>query len=141
MNNQIFYTVFSGVLVFVFGQILQRFVLEPIQNYKKTVGKIDNRLKFYSNILTNVGFESKFLANITDIIRELSCDIEAEYKQIPFSNVFSFLKIIQSKKEVAKAAKGLIFLSNIGGREENKIKECNERMSEVRNLLKIQSLQ
>ena len=64
MNNQVFYIVLSGTLVFVFGQILQKFFLEPIKDYKKTIGRIDNKLKFYANILTNTGFNQKMLVEI-----------------------------------------------------------------------------
>lgn len=140
MNNQVFYTIISGTIVFVLGQTLQRFVLEPIQNYKKTIGKIDNKLKFYSNILTNSGFEDNFLAKITDIIRKLSCEIEANYKQIPFNWLLSKMRAIESKKELAEVAQGLIFLSNAGGRSGNNIEKCDERINNIRKILKIESL-
>jgi hypothetical protein len=140
MNDQVFYTVISGTMVFVFGQMLQRFILEPIQSYKKTVGRIDNKLKFYSNILTNTGFDNDFLAKITDIIRNLSCEIESKYKQIPFNWLFSKLKVIETKKDLAKVAQDLIFLSNAGGRNGSKIEKCDERIKEIRRLLKIESL-
>jgi len=140
MNNQVFYTVVSGTIVFVLGQILQGFILEPMQSYKKTVGKIDNKLKFYSNILTNTGFKDGFLAEVTDIIRNLSCEIEADYKQIPFNWLFSKLRVIESKRDLAKVTQGLIFLSNAGGRDGNRIEKCDDRINEIRKLLKIEPL-
>lgn len=140
MNNQVFYTVVSGTLVFVLGQILQRFILEPIQGYKKTVGKIDNKLKFYSNILTNTGFNDDLLAKVTDIIRNLSCEIEADYKQIPLNWLLSKLKVVESKKDLAKVTQGLIFLSNAGGRDDSRIEKCDERINEIRRLLRIEPL-
>ena len=140
MDNQVFYTVVSGTLVFVLGQILQRFILEPIQSYKKTVGKIDNKLKFYSNILTNTGFNDDLLAKVTDIIRNLSCEIEADYKQIPLNWLLTKMRIIESKNELAKVTQGLIFLSNAGGRDGNGIEKCDDRINEIRKLLKIEPL-
>jgi len=140
MNNQVFYTVVSGTLVFVLGQILQRFILEPIQSYKKTVGKIDNKLKFYSNVLTNAGFKHEFLADVTDTIRKLSCEIESDYKQIPFSRLLSKLKVIEKHEDVARVAQGLIFLSNAGGRDNSRIEKCDDRINEIRYLLKIEPL-
>ena len=142
MNNQVFYTVISGTLVFVLGQILQRFLLEPIKEYKKTVGKIDNKLKFYLNILTNTVFskDQQRIVEITDLMRNLSCEFESTYKQIPLTNWLSKLGVIEKKKDVAKVAQGLIFLSNAGGRDESRIDKCDERINEVRKLLKIEAL-
>jgi hypothetical protein len=143
MNNQVFYTVISGTLVFVLGQILQRFLLEPIKEYKKTVGKIDNKLKFYSNVLTNPIFskDRKMIVEITDIMRTLSCEIESAYKQIPLTSWLSKLKIVERKKDIAKVAQDLIFLSNAGGRDESRIDKCDERINEIRRLLKIEPLE
>lgn len=142
MNNQVFYTVLSGTLVFILGQILQRFVLEPIQKYKSTVGRIDNKLKFYANILTNTifGQDKNMMVEITDTMRNLSCDIESDYKQIPFSAFFSKIRVVESKKDVTRVAQGLIFLSNAGGRRDSGIERCDEEIDEVRKLLRIESL-
>lgn len=38
----IFWTVFTGVLVYVISQILMRFVIEPASNLKKEIGSITN---------------------------------------------------------------------------------------------------
>lgn len=142
MNNQVFYTVLSGTVVFVLGQILQKFILESIQKYKSTVGRIDNKLKFYANILTNTIFsqDKNMMIEITDTMRNLSCDIESDYKQIPFSVFFSKIRVVENKKNVAKAAQGLIFLSNAGGRRDSGMERCDEKIDEIRKLLGIKSL-
>ena len=140
MENQVFYTVLSGTSVFVLGQILQKFILEPFQEYKKTIGRIDNRLKFYSNILTNAGFTRKIIVEVTDAMRNLSCDLEANYKQIPFNQLFVNLKLLESKKDMATAAQGLIFVSNAGGRRDSGFDRVDNRINEIRKLLKIESL-
>jgi len=142
MENQVFFTILSGTLVFVIGQIVQRFLLEPIKEYKKIVGTIDNKLKYYSNILTNTIFsqDKKMLVEITDVMRGLSCDIESAYKQIPLTKGLSKLKFIETKEEIADVAQGLIFLSNVGGRDESRIDKCDERINEIRKHLKIESL-
>ena len=140
MNNQVYYIVLSGTLVFVFGQILQKFFLEPIKDYKKTIGRIDNKLKFYANILTNTGFNQKMLVEITDIMRTLSCDIESDFKQIPLTGFLSRIDLIEEKKEVAEVAQGLIFLSNAGGRSDDRIEKCDDRINKIRKILKIEPL-
>jgi hypothetical protein len=140
MRSQVFYTVLSGVLVFVLGQILQKFFLEPLQTYKKTVGEIDNKLKFYANILVNRGFNQKTLNNVANTMRTLSCQIESEYKQIPFTEVLSQLGFIESKENIAKVSQGLIFLSNAGGKNDIETRECGQEINQIREILKIETL-
>jgi len=140
MENQVFYTVLSGTLVFVLGQILQKFVLEPIQEYKKTIGKIDNQLKFYCNVLINAVSNEEQIVKLTDIVRALSCDLESIYKQIPLSGLFSKIRVLETKSDVAKAAKLLISISNSGGRSDTRALRCDDEIEKVRKLLKIESL-
>lgn len=140
MTSQIFFTVLSGAMVFTIGQILQKFLLEPIQEYKKTVGKIDNRLKFYDNILTNAVFDKKIIIEITNAMRNLSCNLEANYKQIPFNKLLINLKLLEPKEDIAKAARELIFLSNAGGRNNNDIEICDKKIKDIRKRLKIKPL-
>lgn len=78
----VFQTVMSGVLVFVLSEIIQNFFLRPLQKYKEVVGKIDNQLKFYENIIINPGnilLREKYL-ECSDTLRKLSCELEAVYK-------------------------------------------------------------
>lgn len=140
MSNQVFFTVLSGTLVFVLGQILQKFILEPFQEYKKTIGKIDNRLKFYSNILTNAGFDKKTIVEITDAMRNLSCDLEANYKQIPLSKFFSKIGVLEKKDDIAEAARFLISISNSGGRSSTRAIRVDNDIRKVREKLKIEPL-
>lgn len=112
-QSTVFQTVISGVLVFTIGQIIQRFLLEPIQKYKAIIGKIDNKLKFYANIITNPGITLKTTQSRKDkylecsnVLRDLSCELEENYKRIPFG------EIIKSKEKISEAARCLIGLSN-----------------------------
>lgn len=50
------------------------------------------------------------------------------------------MRVIESKKELAKVTQGLIFLSNAGGRGGNRIEKCDDRINEIRKLLKIEPL-
>lgn len=144
MNNTVFKTVISGTLVFVIGQTLQNFVLKSIQDHKKVVGEIDNKLKFYANILTNFGFNGgfngKIVVEVTDKIRALSCDFESSYKQIPLKWFFSKIGVIVDEKSAGKVASYLIYLSNAGGRKDDRIDSCNDAIEKIREILKIKSL-
>ncbi|KKR13751.1 MAG: hypothetical protein UT42_C0039G0006 [Candidatus Falkowbacteria bacterium GW2011_GWA2_39_24] len=113
LQSIVFQTVISGVLVFVISQIISKFFLEPIQKYKAIIGKIDNKLKFYANIITSPGITSEMAQPQKDkylecskVLRDLSCELEENYKQIPF------VRIVKLREEISEVAHCLIGLSN-----------------------------
>lgn len=138
MGNQVFRTVINGTLVFVLGQIIQRFFLEPLQVYKKTIGEIDNKLKFYDNISPKHGFDQESIREAADLIRFLSCQLESYYKQMPLTGILSFFSILRSREEIAKVSEDLIFLSNTDSRNPEDILRCEEKIKEVREILEIE---
>jgi hypothetical protein len=48
-------TIAGGFLVYVFGQIATRFLIDPYHEYRKTVGEIADTLVYYANIYMNPG--------------------------------------------------------------------------------------
>lgn len=138
-QNQVFQTVISGVSVFILGQIIIGFVINPLLEYKKVIGKIDNKLKYYSNKISSI-LPKQIINKTSNIIRELSCDLESSYKQISFNFIFSIcILIIPKKKDVGEAAKKLIFIANAAGDIESQ-KEIHKEIKEVRKLLRIVEL-
>ncbi|HAT72857.1 MAG TPA: hypothetical protein DCS63_08585 [Elusimicrobia bacterium] len=112
LSNPVFQTILSGVFVFISGETIQRFILDPLKDFKKTIGKIDNKLKFHSNIITSPKLAGDLAPELYKVLRELSCDLESAYKQIPFKTLFRLICILPKHKNVSEAAKKLIFLSN-----------------------------
>lgn len=125
MHSDLFDTVLAGVLVFVVGQIVVRFFLDPISKFKGTIGKIDNRLKFYGNAYglrppenqsPNSEAWKEWRATalpIIDAIRDLSCELESEYKQVPLRWLFIHVfRIIPNAEKVGKTGGILTRLSN-----------------------------
>src|SRR3989344_9230773 len=85
INSTVFQTVIAGVFVFVGSQILQDYFLKPKQIYRDVVVKIDNQLKFYSNIITSPGtveIPKEILKTCNETLRSLSCELEATYKRL-----------------------------------------------------------
>lgn len=135
----IFGTVISGVVVFVLGQIIQNYILEPIKVYNGIIGKIDNRLKYYANAIANPGLSLAGglpINNMYDesrvVLRELSCELESSYKQIPFRSLFVRHRVIKDSKSISDAARLLIRVSNQTG-----VNDSNEDVEEIRKLLSI----
>ena len=86
LQSIVFQTVISGVLVFVVSETIQKFYLAPLQKFRGVLGKVDNRLKFYANVIANPGnlLPRETILECGTALRELSCDLEATYKQILF---------------------------------------------------------
>ena len=57
----VFLTVISGVLTFVFGQLIVRLVVEPVQELKKTIAQISHALIQLRSIYQNPGVSTQEL--------------------------------------------------------------------------------
>lgn len=50
---QAFLTAFAAIFVFVVGQIIVKFFIEPVEALKKHIGDIADTLIYYSNVIVN----------------------------------------------------------------------------------------
>lgn len=139
VSSQIFQSIISGVILLLLGEYMKNFVLEPIKQYKSVIGKIDNKLKYYSNRITNSGLPEEFIREARESLRDLSCDLESAYKQIPPWSIYVFIFNLPCRKQVSDAAMKLIYLSNAAGERGEELRN-NEEMNKTRKLLRIQEL-
>jgi hypothetical protein len=139
---EIFITVISALVIFIISQFFLEFVLKPLKRYKEATFTIDSRLKFYAHKLNSSIVPSNFeeTLKIIHIIRNLSCELEASYKQIFGRNFFVKIHLIPSKGKIGDAASRLIRISNSVGIR-NPGEEGNyEDAKEIRKLLGIEAL-
>ncbi len=107
-------TVLSGVLVYIFGEILQTIWLSPLQKFKSIKHDVAVTLTFYSRIYNNpIDFAHATLSTreeyseVSDKIRNLSCELKG------YIETLSWIKIgIPAKKDLLEASKLLMGLSN-----------------------------
>lgn len=152
-HNVVFQTIISGTLIFILSQYILKFILDPIDNYRKVVTKVDNKLKFYSNVIVNPPFSEQlsedYLSAKKDL-RILSSELEASYKAIPFKSLFSLIQLVGKREEISEAVKDLIWLSNItghkdrsieiGGEKTSLISMASKKINDIRDYLKIKEL-
>lgn len=114
---QIFWTITAGVSIFVFGQIISKFIIDPIQKQKEILGKISYALSFYGNRFPFMDDKGKII-NIDELnksseeIRSLASDIRATRYSIPFYNLFSSIKIVPNANAIKETSTSLIGWSN-----------------------------
>lgn len=124
-----------SALIAVSSYMSKNFMFEPLLEYRKTKGKIQNRLKYNANIITNGEFPKEIIKPIRSEIRDLSCELEEKYSAISFGKHFPTFLNIPSKQDVSEAAKQLIFLSNSTGTKN--VLENNDSIDIVKSKLRI----
>ena len=115
MIGQVFWTVLSGVSVFVIGQLLVKFAIEPIHDYRKLCGEIADALIFYANVsarYTDTGMSKEMLDEAQCTYRRLAGQLYARAHVIRLYPIWSFVRLVPRRKDLAKASSNLIGLSN-----------------------------
>ncbi|MFA6253896.1 MAG: hypothetical protein WC640_01380 [Candidatus Paceibacterota bacterium] len=137
MFESIFWTIISGVAVFVVSQLVLELCIKPYREYRDIKYRISNKLKYYSNLITNPlnllePVENLFTTvtktrqddlqeiNRKEVLdyylktssemRKLSCDLETGY----FNNLDLIRKIFikEDLQDIDKASSLLIRISN-----------------------------
>lgn len=126
---EIFLTIISGTTIYVVGQIIQRLIIDPYLEYKKCVGTIDNKLKYYSALIRSSKTNDTRMIEVYKELRQLSCDLESTHKQLFYSSV-------SDKKKIASVAKCLIFLSNISGIKVHNFLRDQDKIDEQENIIR-----
>ncbi|MBC7809857.1 MAG: hypothetical protein H7175_01850 [Burkholderiales bacterium] len=105
-------TAFFGVLVFVLGQFVQKFILEPIQEQRKVIAEIAFVLVFLRNVSKGSISTEEELHEANATIRRLAAQLRATLWTIPLYGVFARLRIVPERKAIFEASKALIGWSN-----------------------------
>lgn len=87
----VFATVIGGVLVFVFGQWVQRFVLEPVATFHEEVAHLSYTLLLHQAAITNTNAN----ADIQNELKALGASIVSEAGRIPALRFLSRLKVFR----------------------------------------------
>lgn len=125
MAETAFLTVLIGVLVLVVGQVVIRFVLEPLQDQRKTIAEIGAALIVYANVYANVeSLKSAGNPRADDLrfeaerrFRFLASQMRAQTAMVPAYRLIAWVFRLPSRPDVYAASKSIIGLSNasLGG--------------------------
>jgi hypothetical protein len=114
-------TVFAGFVVFVLGQIVQRFVLEPIQEQRRVIGEIAHALLFYANVHYEDSveeYEKMSEQRILDLeetrktLRGLAGRLQTSLWTVPAYDALARVGWVRKKDDVLVASKNLVGWSN-----------------------------
>jgi hypothetical protein len=104
-------TIIPATLIFVIGQIFTRFVLEPIQEQARTVGRIAFCLLAYAD-LTPETHKTDRLDEASRALRELAAQLRASRRVIPFYPALALCRCVISKRVLLESSAVLIHWSN-----------------------------
>lgn len=114
-TNQVFQTVVVGVSVFVIGQILIRFAIEPYQHYRQKTGEIAEALIYFANIYGE-GLRDEEVTEARAHLRLLAASLLSSVLLIPGYTIWQVLPWIPWKKDILEARGCLMRLSNLAGK-------------------------
>ena len=127
-------TILGGVIVFVSGQIVVKFFIEPIYNLRKLIGEIAFSLDFYANQI--YGDHPK-TTEAREVYRKQACQLRESCYLILYYDFISLrISSFPPKENLEKASSLLIGLSNKCGTQPAGI----EHSPEIKELLRIKSV-
>jgi hypothetical protein len=100
-------TIFTGALVFVLGQILQRFVFEPIQEQARAIGNIAHALLAFEH-LDPISHKADDLEEASKNLRQLAAQLRAGLRLIPFYGFFELCRFVVHRQRVLGSIRALI---------------------------------
>jgi hypothetical protein len=140
-------TILGGVIVFVVGQLLSKFLIEPVQELRKVIGEVRFTLSFHApTILTPIARTPGASDKAHEALMKCSCDLLVRAEAIPFYRLvcWASLRFVPEKKKVADAAKSLRGLSTYmyetGENAHENLSEINGRINRIEDNLGISSL-
>lgn len=109
----VFLTVFLGLLTFVLGQAFVKLVIDPVQEMRKTIGRIAHALTYLADVTSNPGIQSSDVnRDASKEFRKLSSELESHIYLVPLYPQTAQLFHLPIKSRVLEACKNMIGLSN-----------------------------
>lgn len=123
-------TAVLAVLVFVIGQAMLRFVLEPVQEQNKLIGEVAHALLYYSGRGDHYGFQAEELQEGRKHLRNLAGRLRASLFYVPFYRVLARLGLVPKKEHTLEAARQLLGWSNtmVNERSSQSVRNEERRM-------------
>ena len=106
-----FYTVLSGYLIFVLGQITINFFLNPVKRQKETIGEIQDAVIYYANVFSPM-MNKTTKKEATEKFRRLATKLVSTTRVIPFYKQSCYVFGLPSMSKIGSAHHSLISLSN-----------------------------
>ena len=138
---QVFWTIVSGVIVYVVGQAILHFIFEPIKEFNKQRSDTSFLLLFHQAKITNA---SNMDQNVQKDLKEMGPSLISTMKQIPFYQFLTMLGVFGLPPEEAvfravRELNGLAYGMGPIGRETESAVDNTKALESIARLLRIQT--
>ena len=138
-------TIFGGVILFVIGQLLSKFLIEPIQELKKAIGEVRFNLAYYAPIIhTPISRDKERSDKAYDAIMRNSCDLLTKADAIPFYRLIPnrfFLPIMNIDRAAVDLRALTTYLHETGEKAASHIEVINSRVKSIEQKLRLRPLE
>ncbi len=117
-------TIIGGVFIFLLGQIALKLIIEPVQELKKTLGKVSNLLLLHQAKISNRAYNDE----ISHKISSISAEMLSQSRVVLGYNKVRIIFGLPSISNIANASRELNYIS-YGLREINKEADDNHQVS------------
>src|SRR4051812_330712 len=106
-------TLIVGVILYVFGQWISKFVIEPVYEQRKIIGEIADALIYYANVAPFENSSTKErVPEASANLRKLATSLMATTYLIPAYGFLSRRDWVRKIEDINIASRCLILLSN-----------------------------
>ncbi len=120
-------TVIVGVAVFVLSQWILKFVMEPILEQRRSLGRLAHAVEFWANVYCNPGSGNSEADEVSRVLREHACDLLARTYGVPLYRLWQRMRFVPKREDIAEAARILIFMSNSVRRQNRALQNSDQR--------------
>lgn len=105
--------IISGFSVFVLGQIFLKWIIEPVQDLRRAIGRVAHTLHFRARFSANPGLIDKSrITFVSEEVRRLASDLRESLVVVPCYRWTSFVFRLPKRTKILVAATQLVGLSN-----------------------------
>ncbi|ECF6920315.1 hypothetical protein AAM32_00905 [Salmonella enterica subsp. enterica] len=108
-NSSTSSTVITGVLIFVIGQVILKWFLEPLISLKEQLGKTSALFLREQAIITNCSNKN----DIVNQLKECASSLLAKKSAVTWHGLFSFIRLIPSAKNIQNAAQSMNLIAGL----------------------------
>jgi|SRR6185503_17809262 len=103
-------TAFAGVAVFTLGQIVQKWLIEPVQQQRRAIAKVVYQVSYYA--IQHEGYHFELQQEARTKFREAAAGLLESTAVIPLYRMLSALSIVPKQNIVIDVTEALIKLAD-----------------------------
>lgn len=135
----------AGVMIYTIGQLLSKFLLEPLYELRKEVGNVRFNLAFHATTIhTPISRTSGRSEDARQALLDSSCNLIVKLEAVPVCTILRHIGALPNRKDMEAAAvllRGLsTYVHEEGYEASNNIGAVNSQVSKIENLLRLKPL-